>query len=101
MRLKEDKSSWRSKGILRRDARHVKDGPEIEKPKSKVKDTKRWCAGKVGKAHKLKWVETSFMASRVPTNPSYFSYEKCCELCGKKFDYWSVYSRRPKPEGIP
>ncbi len=37
-RIKEDRSSWKARGIIRRDFRHCKDGPEVSSPpKSKTK----------------------------------------------------------------
>lgn len=82
VRLKEDSNSWKASGIKRKDARHRKDHAEIEKPKAKRKDTKRWCLGKEGREHSLKWE----ICDR------YFSYSvwnETCQKCRKRFGYWS------------
>lgn len=51
--LAEDSDSWRASGLMLRDFRHTHDGPEVPRHRSKPKHGKRWCRGKVGRAHNL------------------------------------------------
>lgn len=96
MRLKEDSSSWRAGGIVRRDSRNTKADPETAKHHS-TKNRKRWCRGKEGVEHEKLWVLGSYMTLRL--------WENRCKNCGKKFETWynssSSFFKRPKPEGIP
>jgi hypothetical protein len=51
MRLKEDSSSWRSSGIVKRDFKHGNvPVPERNRTTGR-KDTRRWCRGKQGVEH--------------------------------------------------
>ena len=80
--LSEDSDSWKAGGVIRRDFRATKDGPEVPKPgKNKRKNLKRWCRGKEGKEHK--WIiirrEFSFGAN-------VFLHDKCSE-CGKETNW--------------
>ena len=46
MRLKEDKTSWRASGLIRK----IKPLPEDVRTRSH-KNTAKWCKGKVGREH--------------------------------------------------
>lgn len=82
MRLKEDKSSWKSTGIIKRDNRHD-HSDSFSKTKSKKKDTKRWCRGKVGVEHELL---RTFQYMYWRNGPKRMNYVKCnCVNCGKEF----------------
>jgi hypothetical protein len=89
MRLSKDKTSWKAGGILRRDFRHTRSSPEIEKPRSS-KDTKRWCRGKVGALHVKKWLKSTKYTSE------WWDYR--CGECGKVFDIWMNSQLFPKPK---
>ena len=62
--------------------------PEEPKPRSNKKDTKHWCRGKVGRTHKLEWINwpnehySKWHADR--------GVEHCkvraCTVCGKQFE---------------
>jgi hypothetical protein len=56
MRLKEDSSSWKSRGIMRRDFRHIKGDPEVPDghPKHRKKKPK-----KPKRCHH-EWIEVTF-----------------------------------------
>lgn len=69
MRLKEDNSSWRSRGIVRRDFRHDAGLPETETGRTKVKKKKP----RKRIDHKHIWVEHTrpypYFAYWFETNP--------------------------------
>lgn len=98
MRLKECSNSWRASGIKRRDKRHAKEAPEIEKPKSATKNTKRWCLGKVGREHVMKW--EPFRRLGFAIRDKYKSYVHKCQKCGKELDRWYDFSWT-KPDPMP
>lgn len=88
MRLKEDSSSWRASGILRRDFRHDPGLPEDEIPKHRKKKRKKHI-------HEYKKVEIGKSIERVYSlhpdgtrdwkNPTFHEvpkYQMICELCG-------------------
>lgn len=62
--------------------------PEEPKPRPVKKDTKHWCKGKVGREHKLEWIDwpnehySKWHADR--------GIERCkvhaCTVCGKHFE---------------
>lgn len=62
--------------------------PTATSRKSKSKDTKKWCRGKVGIEHKMAWVDPY---------PNQYTrirgvwYDYLCAECGKKFDYCSKF----------
>lgn len=95
MRLKEDKTSWRAGGIIKRDNNQDKsvDGPC--KPKGKKKDTKTWCRGKVGKKHKLGWRVCKRFSHHVWREKTPVM-EMACETCDKQFDIDFGWWGRPK-----
>jgi hypothetical protein len=53
MRLKEDRSSWHSHVIEKRDFRH--DHTDLPLRFTSHKNTNKWCKGKVGIKHSVQW----------------------------------------------
>lgn len=91
-------SEWRERANKRRDERQVLV-PCIRPPSSSNKDTKKWCRGKVGRAHKPVCVSYNEL-KRV----SYFGQWKVlmCETCGKQLDhYWPSPFREGRVIPIP
>lgn len=81
MRLKEDKSSWHSSAIIKRDFRHDSSQPVGASHRTK-KDTKKWCRGKVGVEHDYEY--------QIPPNDSFiYKMQPICLNCGKQ-DYHDV-----------
>lgn len=94
LRIFMSKFSWRVGGILRRDFRNDKSGPEIGAPRSS-KDTKKWCLGKVGRDHERYWVKRKKYEILI-------LWDFKCKNCGKVFETWhdSNYFKRQKPKGV-
>lgn len=79
-------NKWRTRGIIRRDFRASKDGPEELPAKSLgKKNKKKWCKGKKGVEHVL--VEK---VSRTYThrNATTTYYSRVCKNCSKQIDFW-------------
>lgn len=62
--------------------------PDEPKASHKKKDTKHWCLGKVGRAHKLEWIDrpneiyTHWHAARgIERNKV-----RACTVCGKQYE---------------
>ena len=93
MRLKEDKSSWNSSGVMRKDERNTKIEFKQMRHKSK-KNKKRWCRGKPGVEHDKVWVK------KVRYNHDFWTL--LCKNCGREFDIWfdGKICGKPKPEGV-
>lgn len=53
-------------------------------PKTRHKDTKRWCGGKEGRDHHPRCFQRTGLLSHW--------YDLCCTKCGKQLDYWVDYS---------
>jgi hypothetical protein len=53
MRLKEDRSSWRSHVIKKRDFKH--DHSDLLLRFKSHKNTNKWCRGKIGTKHSVSW----------------------------------------------
>ncbi len=83
MRLKEDNSSWRAGGIIKRDAQH--GGPVQERSvQPKHKDKVRWCKGRVGIEHQwLRQIPETGMFSRRHPGQTKITME-VCQKCGKQ-----------------
>lgn len=83
MRLKEDKSSWNSSGIIKRDFKHDSSQSTRVRFHSK-KDTRVWCKGRAGKKHNferkniLRW---SYFSERYTSR--YLILQ--CVICKKRF----------------
>jgi hypothetical protein len=84
MRISQDDNSWKASGVKRRDFSHTHNGPDVAPSgKSKYKDTKRWCRGKVGREHV--WVPNEKYARYEHTSFWHvFSLAVKCENCGKE-----------------
>jgi hypothetical protein len=90
--LKEDRYSWKARGVIVRDARHTHNGPNVMPGPmpTKRKDTKRWCRGKAGVEHKLVVV----VLRRFTLIPSLVRH---CSGCGKEFgSYSGVWGKPPE-----
>lgn len=77
MRLKEDKSSWKSGGVRAKDTRNARDDLK-EAPKTKKKNTKQWCKGKIGVEHEP-----------IIKDGHWYNIELRCKKCEKKLD-WKI-----------
>lgn len=75
----------------RRDERAAK-GPEEHKPVSAKKDTKAWCKGVRGRAHRLGIVEVRNPRGELSR------IEQYCKACGKTLDTWWNFSMWPQPK---
>lgn len=82
-RVSQDSDSWKASGVQRRDARQIKDNPQVKHPGKK--DTKRWCKGKVGREHVLLTRSIQLGGSREWGDEDY------CKVCSK------VVTQRWKP----
>lgn len=102
MRLKEDRKSYRARGIARKDLRHTKVALEAGKHRAK-KDTKKWCGGKVGQEHRFGWEQDRrYYIGRESANVPWICI---CERCGKITDTWfsfsgGLYSSRERPSSL-
>lgn len=81
---KEAAWNWRLGAAEVRDARHVHDGHEVVGGPKRHKDTKRWCKGKIGRAHAL--------AVRDAQDLGKHRFAQClirfCTKCGKEVESW-------------
>jgi hypothetical protein len=82
VRLKEDSTSWRSSGIIKRDARHGGAVDGIISRGGVRKDTWKWCKGIVGREHV--WEREVTRPGRTATSSSLS--QMVCQSCGKQ-DY--------------
>ena len=74
MRLKEDRSSWHSHAIKKRDFKH--DHSDLPISFKSHKNTKKWCRGKVGLQHSVSWhTEIGFFGDNYKVGK--------CTNCGK------------------
>ncbi len=97
--MAEDKSSWRGRAVHRRNERQTAV-PEIRPPSGSKKDTKKWCRGKVGVAHKpvcVAYDEHKRTNLRVPEWKILL-----CSECKKELDYYwpspfRWHDREPEP----
>ncbi len=80
-KISHDDDSWKASGVIRRDYRSVRNGPEVAKH-GKKKDTKKWCRGKPGQIHDIKTVkyERWYFIQTV------YVVDKC-QRCGKEFRF--------------
>lgn len=74
-RIGRDSSSWKAGGVLRRDARQVRDNPNVRHPAKK--DTRHWCKGKVGRGHVIASRPIQMGGSRDWGDEDY------CRVCSK------------------
>ena len=74
---KDGASSWRARGVAKRDARLAPGGTEVAPSPPAKKDTKRWCRGRQGRAHGF-----LVAVSRRESFPRLIAY---CPECGKEF----------------
>lgn len=78
-------SEWRERANKRRDERQTKV-PVVRPPSASKRDTKKWCRGKVGIAHKPVCVDYNDLK-----RSNYYTGWKVlvCEACQKQLDhYW-------------
>ncbi len=63
--------------------------PEEPKPSHSKKDTKHWCKGKVGREHKLEWIDAPNQHySEWMRQHDIERYKiRTCTVCGKQFEY--------------
>lgn len=85
MRLKEDTSSWRSSGIVKRDFRH--DHSDMPQRTRNKKDTTHWCRGKIGVEHVWR---------RYLRGWHYKYIEAKCMNCGKR-----SYNKTARKSNVP
>lgn len=64
VRIKEDDSSWHASGIIRRDFRQDKSGPEVIGAKKRT--NKNWCKKQKGRKHT--WVQQRIHFIAYPEN---------------------------------
>ena len=97
MRLSQVTTNYRASGLIKRDARHVHNGPEVPRRVRAKKDRKRWCGGHVGREHKPKCMAKRF------DRPSFNWYVLACTECGKELaSYFPMFrsARRQKPDWV-
>jgi hypothetical protein len=82
VRLKEDSTSWRSSGIIKRDARHGGAVDGIISRGGVRKDTWKWCKGIIGREHVWEREITRSIGGTKMT-------QMVCQSCGKQ-DYRTV-----------
>lgn len=82
MRLKEDNSSWRASGIIKRDYQH--GGLDLQPRIKSKKNTNKWCRGKVGVLHDYLLVEVR--TSHIWGYSKWLNFK--CANCGKKLTQW-------------
>jgi hypothetical protein len=75
MRLKENKDSWHSHVITKRDFRH--DQTDLNVAYRSHKNTNRWCRGRVGINHEINWQRETWMFGIIV-------YVGKCTACGKQ-----------------
>lgn len=81
-------SEWKQGAVERRDARHVHDEPG-RTPPSRRKNTRRWCKGKVGRAHTPAWGRaTPFVMPSTGVNTRHNDRVFRCTRCGKEMGQW-------------
>ena len=84
MSKEKDKDSWKARSVKRKDFRHTHGDPEVaSKGKSKKKDTKKWCRGKIGVDHTYEWIDRGNYR---------FGYKiEICSNCGRhgRYDFGS------------
>jgi len=79
--LSEDHDSWKASGIIRRDFRSSKDGPEEPRHRrGRLKGSGKWCRRKVGLEHQTYTVEVGRGYWR--------HYLDICKVCGKHTRWW-------------
>jgi hypothetical protein len=66
----------------------VPDPPETSK-QSRIKNTRRWCRGKVGVEHVLEWLPYDTVKNHVPGHPGLFARRRLwriqiCTVCRKE-----------------
>jgi hypothetical protein len=103
-------SSWWGRAISRRDARQSK--PDIRPPGRSSKNTKKWCRGVVGRAHKPLCVDFATLKNETRVfgplgNTKLYDGWKTlvCTECGKHLDHWwpSPFKwdkNKPKPDWV-
>lgn len=102
-------SEWKESGIIRRDFRASKDGPEVmphraKSKKSVKKNRARWCRGKTGVEHQVvlvKWymlakcqvcgmneykLSLEALAQVYPRAKAYLEYSKLCKEYGHQYE---------------
>lgn len=83
MRLKEDKTSWHSSAIIKRDFKHG-NVPIPERSHTKGhKDTRRWCRGRIGREHLMQ----REIKRWYPHSSGYIIAR--CAACRKEFYTWN------------
>lgn len=106
MRLRQNKSNYRARGLIKRDAKHSHGPPDAPRPTRAKKDRKRWCGGHEGREHTPKcmdYVVSKGQAELQKKHPGIFGDWKVlvCTTCGKELDSYmpwdSVAYPRPKP----
>lgn len=84
--MAEDKGGWWGEPIYRRDQRQTKV-PDIRPPSGSRKNTKKWCRGKVGRAHKPACKPYNEVKNQRPCHSDSWKVLECSE-CGKILDHW-------------
>ena len=78
MRVSSDTRSYHAGGVLRRDERHRLDTPEVPRHHFSRRDTRHWCAGKVGRRHAFVLERTLDLFGLKPLSIW------ACTRCGRK-----------------
>lgn len=81
-RVSADSTSWMAGSVLRRDARQVRDNPEVKHPGKK--NTRKWCKGKIGREHLVATRE--WMPGKSWNHRQHL--EDYCVHCGKVMRFW-------------
>lgn len=76
MRIKKDKSSWRSSGIIKRDFRHDHSEGQA-RPQKKKGNRRKWCKGVVGQKHDYQKFDKHMFGD-------FRMYISKCSRCGRE-----------------
>lgn len=92
---------WKDGANKRRDERNSKEPETHQKAKPAKKDTKKWCAGKVGREHTLEVKNYSEGKGWGPIFGNW--WVQYCSTCGKDFESYRPFSgltSKPPPKWL-
>jgi hypothetical protein len=96
-------SERKKKAALRRDERNAR-GPEILKTGSSRRNTKRWCRGVVGRAHKPVCYNYAHYKNppTIAKMPALFDDWRIlvCDVCKKELAHYFMGSREAVPDWV-
>lgn len=90
MRLKENSSSWRAGGILKRDAQH--GGAVPQSSHGRKKQTAKWCKGVIGRNHDYNLADIGVYGWWPPEGCS-VTLQYDCVNCGRQELVWQRYDQ--------